>query len=113
MRRLQFTDAAKELYNLPYGLDGDREDPTKPAPSPDRTIRNGILGRNIANAYRVDPDMRRKALNCDEVAKIKDEGYVTASGTEREAAPLANNKLHGPRTRRDAIKAIYSGPWTP
>jgi hypothetical protein len=114
MRRFDFTDRGKELYNLPYGLEGDVEDPTKPAPSPARTIRNGILGRNIASAYRVDPDVRRRDLNCDEVAKIKDEGYIQSGGDpEREAAPLANNKLHGPRNRRDAIKAIYSGPWTP
>ena len=31
LRALQFNDAAKELYNLPYGLEGDRFDPTKNA----------------------------------------------------------------------------------
>jgi hypothetical protein len=31
LRSLQMTSAAKELYNLPYGLDGDRFDPTRNA----------------------------------------------------------------------------------
>src|SRR6266404_2318030 len=66
LRALQFSDAAKQLYNLPYGLDGDRWDPRKNAldaasymvahpnisdwpddakAHPERTIRNGIFGR--------------------------------------------------------------------
>ncbi len=113
LRRFEFTDRGKEMYNLPYGLEGDVEDPTRKAPDPTRTIRNGILGRNVAAAYGVDPDRKRNAILCDEVAKIKDEAYIQGGGTEREAAPLANNLIHGPRTRREAIKAIYSGPWTP
>jgi hypothetical protein len=113
LRRFDFTERGRELYNLPYGLEGDVEDPTRKAPTPARTIRNGIFGRNIAAAYRFDPDAKRNTISCDDVAKVKDEGYITATGTERESAPLANNLLHGPRTRREAIKAIYSGPWTP
>ncbi|HEX8084227.1 MAG TPA: hypothetical protein VF529_08045 [Solirubrobacteraceae bacterium] len=114
MRRFDFTERGRELYNLPYGLEGDVEDPTRKAPKPERTIRNGILGRNVAAAYRFNPDGRRHAISCDEVAKIKDEGYVQNPGSaEREEIPLANNHIHGPRTRRDAIKAIYSGEWSP
>jgi predicted TIM-barrel fold metal-dependent hydrolase len=114
MRRFDFTERGRELYNLPYGLEGDVEDPTRKAPNPARTIRNGILGRNSAPAYRFDPDQKFKSIGCDEVAKIKDEGYIQNSGSpEREAPPLANNHIHGPRTRRDAIKAIYSGEWSP
>ena len=114
LRRFEFTERGKELYNLPFGLEGDVEDPTRPAPNPARTIRNGILGRNVAPAYRIDPDQRFKEILCDEVSKLKDEGYVTApAGDEREAAALATNELHGPRTRREAIKSIYSGPWAP
>jgi uncharacterized protein len=113
LRRFDFTERGKELYNLPYGLEGDVEDPTRRAPTPARTIRNGIFGRNIAAAYRFDPDAKRNTISCDDVAKVKDEGYITNPSSERESAPLANNLLHGPRTRREAIKAIYSGPWTP
>ncbi len=114
LRRFEFTEKGKELYNLPYGLEGDVEDPTRKAPNPSRTIRNGILGRNVAPAYRFDPDQRFRAISCDDVAKIKDEGYVQNSGSpERETIPLANNHIHGPRNRRDAIKAIYSGEWSP
>jgi predicted TIM-barrel fold metal-dependent hydrolase len=114
MRRFEFTERGKELYNLPHGLEGDVEDPMRRAPTPARTIRNGILGRNVAGAYHFDPDQRFKAISCDEVTKLKDEGYVTGPpGDERESASLATNELHGPRTRREAIKSIYSGPWSP
>ena len=61
LRRFEFTEKGKELYGLPYGLDGDVEDPTRPAPNPSRTIRNGILGRNVAKPYNVDPDKKRHA----------------------------------------------------
>lgn len=114
LRRFEFTERGKELYGLPHGLEGDVEDPTRRAPNPARSIRNGILGRNVASAYHFDPDQRFNEIACDEVTRLKDEGYVTApSGDEREGAPLATNELHGPRTRREAIKSIYSGPWSP
>src|SRR5260370_35446473 len=80
LRRFQFTEAGKELYGLPYGLDGDREDPTKPAPGPERTIRNGILGYNAAEAYTFDPGFRSQALACAHARKLKDEGYVQGHG---------------------------------
>src|SRR5687768_13312766 len=103
MRRFDFAERGRELYNLPYGLEGDVEDPTRKAPNPARTIRNGILGRNVAPAYRFDPDGRRRAISCDAVAQIKDEGYIQNEGSpEREEVPLANNHIHGPRNRRDA-----------
>ena len=35
------------------------------------------------------------------------------SGLKAFTNPIPNNKLPGPRTRREAIKAIYSGPWSP
>jgi uncharacterized protein len=113
LRRFEFTERGKELYNLPYGLEGDVEDPTQPAPNPARTIRNGILGRNVAPAYRFDPDGMRKAIVCDEVQKLKDEGYVTSPGNEAETASLATNAVHGPRTRREVIKSLTTGPWSP
>lgn len=114
LRKLQFTDAAKELYNLPYGLEGDVEDPTQPAPSPDRTIRNGILGRNAAAAYNIDPDARRNAIACDKVNGIRKEGYIEEYGDPlKETAPMASNNVLGPRTRRAVWKDITSGEWSP
>jgi predicted TIM-barrel fold metal-dependent hydrolase len=113
MRRFEFSDRAKELYGLPHGLEGDREDPTQPAPSPDRTIRNGILGRNAAEAYRVDPDERRNAIACDAVNGLRTDGYLSAVGTERESAPLASHRAPGPRTRREVIKSLTESPWSP
>jgi hypothetical protein len=113
LRRFEFTERGKELYNLPHGLEGDVEDPTKPAPTPARTIRNGILGRNVAPAYHFDPDLKYEAMRCDEVSKLKDEGYITDPGSEREGAPLATNEVHGPRTRREVAKSLTEGPWSP
>ena len=114
LRRFEFTEKGKELYGLPYGLEGDVEDPTRKAPRPSRTIRNGLFGRNVARAYNFDPDKRRHEVSCDEVQKLRNDMYLQGeAGSERESAPLAANELHGPRTRRQAIKNIYSGEWSP
>jgi predicted TIM-barrel fold metal-dependent hydrolase len=113
LRRFEFSDAGKELYNLPYGLEGDVEDPTQPAPSPERTIRNGILGRNAARAYRVDPDERRNSISCDQVNGLKQNSYLSQIGTERESAPLASHMAPGPRTRREVLTSLRENPWSP
>jgi hypothetical protein len=67
----------------------------------------------VAPAYYVDPDARLGEIRCDVVQKLKDEGYVMRPGTETEGAPLATNQLHGPRTRREVIKSLTEGPWSP
>jgi predicted TIM-barrel fold metal-dependent hydrolase len=113
LRRFEFSDEAKELYGLPYGLEGDVEDPTKKAPRPERTIRNGILGRNAAEAYRVDPDARRNEIDCDAVNELRQSSYLSGVGTERESAPLAAHKAPGPRTRREVLKSLRESPWSP
>ena len=113
MRRFEFTERGKELYGLPYGLEGDVEDPRRKAPHPKRTIRNGILGRNAARAYEFDPDRRRHAIDCDEVQRMRDDGYLADVGTERESAPLASNEIPGPRTRREVMRALIENPWSP
>jgi hypothetical protein len=121
LRALQFSDAAKEFYNLPYGLDGDRWDPRRNAldpasylqahpnvpqwptdgrAHPERTIRNGIFGRTAAECYGLDPDAKRNALLCDEVQKLRD-AYVLNPGTPREMTPLRTNAINGPRTRAE------------
>jgi predicted TIM-barrel fold metal-dependent hydrolase len=113
LRRFDFTDQGKELYGLPYGLEGDVEDPTQPAPNPARTIRNGILGRNAAEAYRIDPDARREEISCDAVNGMKQNGYLNGVGTERESAPLASHTAPGARTRREVLKSLTESPWSP
>src|SRR3954463_14287627 len=112
LRKLQFSEKAKEFYNLPYGLDGDVEDPTQPAPSPDRTIRNGILGRNAAEAYGIDADAQRNAIHCDRVNGMKDE-YVKPIAGGYEESPLASNQIPGARTRRQVMKSLTEGEWSP
>jgi uncharacterized protein len=112
-RRFQFSERGKEMYNLPFGLEGDVEDPTRKAKRPERTIRNGILGRNAAGAYRVNPDARRRKISCDAVNQLRDEAYMTGMGTERESAPLASNEVLGPRTRRELVMAMRDQPWSP
>jgi hypothetical protein len=126
MRALQFSDAAKHLYNLPYGLDGDRWDPRRNAldsasymlahpnladwptdgrAHPERSIRNGILGRTAAEVYGIDPDAKRHALACDEVQKIRD-AYILNPGTPKETAPLKGNTINGPRTRQEFWRMV-------
>jgi uncharacterized protein len=112
-RRFEFTNEGKELYNLPYGLQGDVEDPTKKARRPERTIRNAILGRNAARAYRFNPDARRRKISCDKVNELGEEGYVDSAGNERESAPLASNTVLGPRTAADVLKGLAESPWSP
>jgi uncharacterized protein len=114
LRKLEFSQEAKELYGLPYGLDGDVEDPTQPAPNPARTIRNGILGRNAAEAYNIDPDARRNEIKCDAVNGVREGDYIKdLFDPQKEQAPMASNSVMGPRTRREVMKGLTEGPWTP
>ena len=112
LRRFEFTEEGKALYNLPYGLEGDCENPQVPAPSPDRTIRNAILGRNAAEAYNVDADGARAAIGCDDVQKLRG-GYIENPGTLLESAPMSSNQLLGARTRRELLTALKGKPWSP
>jgi predicted TIM-barrel fold metal-dependent hydrolase len=114
LRRFEFTERGKELYHLPYGLEGDVEDPERKAPRPERTIRNAILGRNAARAYEIDPDARRRRIHCDDVAELRERGYLHGEpGSPRESAPLASHVAPGPRTRREVMKALTEGEWSP
>jgi hypothetical protein len=112
-RRFEFTERGKELYKLPYGLEGDVGNPSRKARRPERTIRNAILGRNAARAYRIDPDKRRHAITCDAVNGMRQHSYLENIGTEREAAPLASNHIIGPRTRRELMESLTGAPWSP
>jgi hypothetical protein len=113
LRRFEFSQKGREMYNLPHGLEGDVEDPMRKAKKPERTIRNGILGRNAAQAYEIDPDDHRHAIHCDKVQALRDNGYLEKPGTERERAPLASNLAPGPRTRREVWKSVIEGEWSP
>jgi predicted TIM-barrel fold metal-dependent hydrolase len=133
LRALNFSQQARDFYNLPYGLDGDRWDPNRNAldassylsphavvggwptdglSHPERTIRNGIFGRNAAEAYGVDPDGARAAISCDNVQKLK-EGYLIDVNTPRERAPARSNQLFGFRTPAALVKDRASRPWSP
>jgi len=115
MRRFEFTEKGKEFYGLPYGLEGDVEDPTRPAPTPARTIRNGILGRNVAPAYKVDPDKKVNEIGCDQVNALRDDEYTLTRANNHllETRPYASNVAPGARTRREVWKSITEGPWSP
>jgi hypothetical protein len=115
LRRFEFTAKGREMYGLPYGLEGDVEDPTRKAPDPSRTIRNGILGRNVAGAYRVDPDHKRHQISCDQVNALRDDEYTLTSADNHlmEIRPYASNVAPGARTRREVWKSITEGEWSP
>lgn len=133
LRTFQMSDLAKEFYNLPYGLEGDVDDPTRnamdgasymsPHPAvpgwptdgrahPERTIRNGIFGRNAAIAYEVDPDAEFKKMSCDDVQKVRD-AYIVNQYTATSAAPLSSNEVLGPRTAQELLTHRASQPWAP
>jgi predicted TIM-barrel fold metal-dependent hydrolase len=113
LRRFEFSDKAKEYYGLPWGLEGDVEDPRRKARNPARTIRNGILGRNAARAYNFDPDQRFNDISCDVVNGLKQDGYLSGVGTERESAPLATHKAPGARTAKEVAHNLTSSEWSP
>ncbi len=134
MRAFGFSERAKELYNLPHGLDGDAWDPRQNAmsaapyrhphphaagwpadhrPHPERSIRNRIFGRNAAEVYQVDPEAALKAIRCDDVQQLRDGGYLAGRGTPRARAPLSSNALYGYRTRRQLFADRASKPWSP
>jgi hypothetical protein len=112
LRRFEFTEEGKALYGLPHGLEGDRNDPQRLPANPADSIRNGILGRNAAEAYEVDADAARNAIACDDVQATR-AGYLTDVGTLRESAPLASNQLLGARTRRELFESLRGRPWAP
>jgi hypothetical protein len=107
-------DIATKTYHLPYGLDGWVEDPTQPAPDAASTIRNGILGRNAAVPYRVDPDATLHAISCDKVQQIRDAYFINPLTPDpTQSAPLRSNAIPGYRTRRELFKDLASKPWGP
>jgi len=107
LRSFVMSEEAKEAYNLPFGIDGDVDDPTVNAAGTAKSIRNGILGRNAAVPYRVDPDVQLNAIQCDDVQKLRDE-YLIAPV---EPLVVRNNSVNGPRTRRELLLALKSDPW--
>jgi hypothetical protein len=134
LRGFKMSAKAREMYNLPYGLDGDRFDPrinaldgsnytgkhshvkdwpTDGRSHPERTIRNGIFGRNAAVPYRVDPDASRLKIKCDDVEKVR-ESLLLRPGSEREISPVASNRILGPRNARETMALTWpNAPWGP
>ena len=133
MRTFEFSNQAKQLYNLPYGLDGDAWDPrynaldagsyltanlavpgwpTDGVSHPERTIRNRIFGRNAADVYRVNPDATLLAMSCDAVQKVRD-AYLINEATPAASAPMSSNSLLGFRTRREVLFDLATKPWAP
>jgi hypothetical protein len=110
-RAFEMSNAIKQLYNLPWGLHGDVDDPTRDTrvasnyggrPAPERSIRTGILGRNAARVYQIDPDRTLGLIRCDDVQKIRDEYMVNR---------LADATPRGPTTRRELFAAVRRDPW--
>jgi hypothetical protein len=114
LRAYQPSQAMKDKYRLPFGLEGDVENPLVKAPSPSRTIRNAIFGRNAAGPYRMDPEEHLNAISCDAVQQIRDEYLVNPlTPNPMQAAPMRSNAIPGYRTRRELFKDLASKPWGP
>lgn len=141
LRKLQFTQAGKDLYGLPYGIDGDADDPTKPTKSapghendpnasdPTNSIRNWIFGRGAAEVYRVNAGAHRTDrgikdkngtviadatadIKCDDVQRIRD-AYILNQYTPYEQVPMASNTLIGARNKGELVKQRKEQPWGP
>jgi uncharacterized protein len=112
-RAFQMAREIRDLYNLPHGLDGDIDDPTKDTKDPfaypdakahpERSIRNGILGRNAAAVYRVDADATLGRIECDDLTALRD-NYQAEAGANW-------NEVHGPRTSAGVWEEVRRDPW--
>src|SRR5439155_76066 len=69
LRAFQMSDEARSTYNLPWGVDGDVDDPTQLATDPRRTMRTGpmtlgatatlLIGVTTATAdYHTHPELK-------------------------------------------------------
>lgn len=133
LRSFEMSPKAKEIYNLPHGLEGDAWDPrlnahrassydnrhphvdswpTDGRAHPERSIKNRIFGRNAAEAYGINADAKLEMIKCDEVQEMRDKGYLEGEGA-RLRAPLASNSVYGARTRREVMHELWSQPWHP
>jgi predicted TIM-barrel fold metal-dependent hydrolase len=132
-RSFDFSPKARALYNLPHGLEGDRWDPrvnchdgsnyrhrhphvrnwpTDGRSHPERSIRNGVLGRNAAEAYQIDADAKIEAISCDAVQQMRDNGYLEGEGATLRS-PIASNSVYGQRTPQGVLHDLWSSPWAP
>jgi predicted TIM-barrel fold metal-dependent hydrolase len=111
------SEKIKQMYALPWGIDGDVDDPsidTRVTNQPERSIRNAIFGRNAAAVYGMDPAAHLNAIACDDVQKIRDAYLINPLTPDpRQAAPLRSNAIPGYRSRRELIKDIALKPWGP
>ena len=114
LRTYQPSEEMKQMYRLPHGLEGDVENPLNPAPSPDRTIRNAIFGRNAAVPYRMNPDAALNAISCDKVQEVRDAYIINPLTPDpRQSAPLRSNAIPGYRSRRELFRDLATKPWGP
>ena len=132
LRNFQFSEKGKEMYNLPYGLDGDAWDPRRNALSaasytrkhravdnwptdgrahPERSIRNRMLGWNAVEVYQVKETNVRE-IKCDVVQRFRDQQYLTGQGATLRS-PLASNSVYGPRNNRETWADLWKEPWHP
>jgi hypothetical protein len=150
VRNLRFTDEAKQLFDLPAGLNGDRFDPrvrawadqdekgpfdyshysqayldAHPAlkdpaiggkwpidrkAHPERTIRNGVLGRNAADIWEVDADATYGPMTCDSLNRMREEYLGDRINGLASAGPSRSNEILGPRTRQETIE-LANAEW--
>jgi hypothetical protein len=76
--------------------------PSDKVAQPERSIRNGIFGRNAAVSYGIDPSAKLQALSCDQLETARE---------EYRAAPFGSNAMHGPRIRRELLAMLRRDPW--
>jgi uncharacterized protein len=124
---VQQYEILRDNYRLPWGIDGDVDDPSQPTRAvwsqrnnphirgPEHSIRNGIFGRNAAAPYKVDPDAAQSEIDCDALyATVQEDEVVAHRGTLRETRTMASNVVYGARDPKQLFDSVYpNAPWAP
>ena len=116
LRRFEFTERGKELYGLPYGLEGDVEDPTQQGADARRArSATGSSAATPRRAYSFDPDAAPQRDHCDEVQALREDGYLASAGTRARvgAARLATQLLGAAHPARGRSTSLTEKPWSP
>jgi hypothetical protein len=77
--------------------------PTDGKPHPERTIRNGWLGRNAADLYEVDIAEQWGKIDCDDVNRLRNEYLTDQLASLKSVGPTRHNQIWGPRTKQEVI----------
>lgn len=113
-RTFEMPAELREMYHLPYGLDGDVDDPSRRAKRPARSIRNAIFGRNAMRPYfgiENGQGTLPEPVACPDYADPAPSICKPPSTGETAILTPRSNRIYGPRSRRDFFAGLREDPW--